>query len=506
MRHITIGIAASLVLGCASSEDAKVPTEVAVVVKGDQTVIDRLARVRASVHTIDALSTWKPLEQTEFVLAKKTPPAKGEVTVPISFGILQSKVDRFELVVEGFTSLDASATPAIERKMLVSFQPEKRVLVEVMLAEACYDLVKPCSDLTTTCRAESRTCGSVPESTYVDPTRETSPMDRPTEAGDAGIAACPPDHGCQADYPCVVTGPASYTCLGQMADWPMPIAGSKVPHQYDLTDPAVVVDEVTGLVWQRELPATYPGCTLANRTAGDWCTWDEAKNYCANLNLAGRKWRLPTKIELESLIDTSEPQHALVEPAFAPPRVNAFWTSSIADHFEFPGGVRKVQAWNVSFFFGNPGYTDPLTPGGARCVSNGVFKVRGTPKDRYQVDPQAETVTDRRTGLTWSRKPSPAELPTLADAQRYCTSLGADFRVPSMKEMLTLVDPTLPSPSIQSVFEPPPPAFAWAQVARLDGGVDEWILDLYGSAYSGDLLERTGLRSRLTRLYARCVR
>jgi hypothetical protein len=505
MRRITVGLAASLYFGCSSSEEAKAPAEVEVFVDGDQAVMDRLVRVRASVHALDALAMWQPLEQTEFVLAKQTPPAKGEVRAPFSFGISQGATERFELAVEGFTSLDPAAMPVIERKVLVTFRHGQRVRVDVMLDEACYELIKPCSGLMATCQPESRACGPAEEATYDDPSRESSPMGRrKDDEGKTETAACPADHGCPADYPCMVTAPDSYTCVGQMADWPMPIAGSKVPHQYDFTsDPRVVVDQATGLVWQRDLPQTFTGCTLANRTAGDLCTWDEAKNYCAGLDLAGRRWRLPTKIELESIIDTSQGPPTLVEPAFPPLRTIVFWTASIDPKFYSSQG-NVTKAWNVNFFMGNSGFADPLTPGAARCVSNGVFKVRGTPQDRYQVDMQAGTVTDRRTGLTWRRAPSGSVLATLADAERYCTNLGDGFRVPAQKEMLTLFDPTAASPSIHDVFVDPPNSFAWAVVARADGGVDEWYLDHYGSSYPKDRYDT--IRDRVDPPHVRCVR
>lgn len=57
---------------------------------------------------------------------------------------------------------------------------------------------------------------------------------------------------CPADYPCVQTAAPGYTCLGQFADWKMP--GPDTPASYDTGTDGIVIDKVSGLVWQRYLP------------------------------------------------------------------------------------------------------------------------------------------------------------------------------------------------------------------------------------------------------------
>lgn len=67
-----------------------------------------------------------------------------------------------------------------------------------------------------------------------------------------------------------------------------------------LNDEAVL-DKETGLVWARN----------ANLADGGK-TWEEAVQYCHNLNIGNRKgWRLPTVEELASLIDPSQSNPAL---------------------------------------------------------------------------------------------------------------------------------------------------------------------------------------------------
>jgi hypothetical protein len=45
------------------------------------------------------------------------------------------------------------------------------------------------------------------------------------------------------------------------------------------------------------------------------------------------------------------------------------------------------------------------------------------------------------TGLVWKQQASPQAM-TWADSQNYCSSQGSGFRLPTLKELDSLVDPT----------------------------------------------------------------
>jgi len=64
-------------------------------------------------------------------------------------------------------------------------------------------------------------------------------------------------------------------------------------------------------------------------------------------------------------------------------------------------------------------------------------------------------VTDAATLLNWQRDPDPG-LFTFTTAKVYCQNLGAGWRVPSIKELATLVDYSIasPGPMIDSVAFP----------------------------------------------------
>jgi hypothetical protein len=74
---------------------------------------------------------------------------------------------------------------------------------------------------------------------------------------------------------------------------PVPSARAAAPPGRYTVNTDTVVDTATGLTWQRALP-------------GGTRTLAEAKSYCADLSLAGigaGGWRLPRRLELESIVD-----------------------------------------------------------------------------------------------------------------------------------------------------------------------------------------------------------
>jgi hypothetical protein len=90
--------------------------------------------------------------------------------------------------------------------------------------------------------------------------------------------------------------------------------------------------------------------------------WADAKTYCANLTLGGSsEWRLPTRIELESIVDYSKFNPALNTTAFPSTPSEFFWSSS-------PGADRTSNAWVVHFNDGSSGSYDTPFTNRVRCV------------------------------------------------------------------------------------------------------------------------------------------
>jgi hypothetical protein len=110
-----------------------------------------------------------------------------------------------------------------------------------------------------------------------------------------------------------------------------------------------VADAVTGLIWQRVVPTT--AMTLA-----------DANTYCWNLTLAGSPdWRLPTLIEVESIVDYSTYNPSINAAAFPSTPAIMFWSSS-------PFALNASNAWVVDFYYGYTYSVGPADAYGVRCV------------------------------------------------------------------------------------------------------------------------------------------
>lgn len=256
------------------------------------------------------------------------------------------------------------------------------------------------------------------------------------------------------------------------AEWPMPDSAphSKFKSSYTVSTD-VITDDVTKLRWQRVLPDVYPGCTghyiFVDRDRGPstGCTWEEAQAYCARpelpQQLGGGTWRVPTKIELESLIDVS--RVLAVDPLFDAFPVERMWTSS-----PVPNPESVKLAWSVDFMEGVSFVTGRFKAGRVRCVSSSNDK--GGTAPNYQLN--GEVVRDTISQLEWQRTPDSAAR-TWQDALAYCAGLtlqGDGWRLPSLKELLTLVDSAQRMPAIQrKTFLFTQPDRYWTSSEYLDG-------------------------------------
>jgi hypothetical protein len=215
------------------------------------------------------------------------------------------------------------------------------------------------------------------------------------------------------------------------ATWPMPnppSTGLPNPQSYDVaTKEGVVVDNVTGLEWQAALEDTK-------------YTWEEAGSYCAALDLDGGGFRLPSRIELLSIVDYTEPGPVIDLKIFRDTPGELFWTAS-------PLVGDPSSAWSVNFGFATTIATTNMTTNTyrVRCVRSA-----DTAGDRYTME--NGTVLDARTKLRWQQKVE-ADPGTLAAAHDYCGALdlnGTGWRLPSVGELQTIVDEATSNPSVDT--------------------------------------------------------
>ncbi len=101
-------------------------------------------------------------------------------------------------------------------------------------------------------------------------------------------------------------------------------------HFIDLGD-GTVQDSKTRLLWQQEVVGG------GNRAA--------MLEYCSTLSLAGRGWRVPSVLELRSLVDETHTNPSIDARAFPLTPQEAFWSSTlVAGHPD--------RGWYVNFAFG----------------------------------------------------------------------------------------------------------------------------------------------------------
>lgn len=290
--------------------------------------------------------------------------------------------------------------------------------------------------------------------------------------GPGGCRLLPSEHPCRvanpcvADYPCVPASGMAYTCLGQRADYPMPDAPDHDVRTY------VVMDRVSGLTWQR----------YASRRGIQ--TWEDANSLCQGLAepfASGyRDWRLPTKIELESILSEvpsvggERPQLLQWDPLLSS-ESDVVWTRSpvaMKDPAAFGDlywGLIRTSGASVPFSASERGHVlcvrnDPGGPALNRTYRH---------EERYVAD--ATTVTDRPTGMIWHNAPDGISR-RFAEATTVCDQNG--FRLPTRKELLTLVDPTRSDPAIDlQTFPQVRPLSYWSRTQHKGVTEEWWVTD-----------------------------
>ena len=255
-----------------------------------------------------------------------------------------------------------------------------------------------------------------------------------------------------------------------------PLAGLPHPHDYDLGTPGVVIDRITGLMWQRRPPTTL-------------LPWTKAQQACADLSLAGHgDWRLPSRIELVSLLDTRRTQPSIDVEAFPGTPSDWFWTSSRA-------ADDPNQAWYVYFYFGYPKTDEVTNAFSVRCVR--TAQPRPASPTRYEV--QEQEVRDLATGLRWERAPASAPV-TFEAARGYCSRLRLGgheaWRVPTLGELLTLIDERASAPMVDRIaFPGTAPDEFWTSSTFANGSELAWYVRFdRGSGLYGRLVESFHVR------------
>lgn len=276
---------------------------------------------------------------------------------------------------------------------------------------------------------------------------------------------------------------------------------NKAGGMYDKTE--CVKDNTTGLTWE--------GKTVSGmRSKWLYYSYSQASAFVSDVNVSNLcgfdDWRLPTAMELESLVDYSV---ASGDPSVLSPALDRTW---------FPN-TQDSTFWSSSTSFNTPlvvGFSEGWTRGDSGN-SNYVRLVRGAKMTTSFVQSQdGQEVTDAKAGLIWRRCAEGATFDgntciggteasgtsyshelALARANSQAISTGLAWRLPNIKELTSLSSDLT---SYESNF-PGAPEWLWSSTPQAGYSHSAWAVQKYGAveASLGNRTIYTFFRVRLVR-------
>ena len=200
-----------------------------------------------------------------------------------------------------------------------------------------------------------------------------------------------------------------------------------------------ITDNVTGLMW-------------GQNQSESGMMWDDAKQYCEDLNLGGHNdWRLPTLKELWSIRNFS-----------------TGWPYVDATYFYFTGDGsqgRYQHTWSSNAYLVNTEDAAKNTvfatndwTGHIKCFEGAryVRPVRGQVYGENNFKKNEDnTITDVATGLMWAKDDSKMQL-SWEEALKYAETSSlegySDWRLPNVKELQSIVDYSGVFPAIDTTY------------------------------------------------------
>lgn len=108
------------------------------------------------------------------------------------------------------------------------------------------------------------------------------------------------------------------------------------------------------------------------------------------------------------------------------------------------------------------------------------------PKPSRFIDNGDGTVTDKETNLTWMKEDD-GKRRTWEDAKEYCEKVklpGKGWRLPTVKELISIVDYDKHGPCIDPVFIDTQTAYYWSSTPFAGDSGNAWIVNFsYGNVY-----------------------
>ncbi len=215
----------------------------------------------------------------------------------------------------------------------------------------------------------------------------------------------------------------------------------------------IVLDDNTKLMWERD-------------SSRIWMDAAESVEYCANLVLDGYDdWRLPFMKELQSIADIGEFRPAMDTDAFLnmPRMSSGIWALPISDHPD--------HVWHVGFPEGHVMGQHTASTKLVRCVrADGGAAYH----NMDYVDNKDGTVTEKVTNRMWQQTVDYTRRNWI-DSIRYCENLElaghSDWRLPNVRELVSLVNYNKTSPAIDEEYFPKTPYkyFFWSSSSDVPG-------------------------------------
>jgi hypothetical protein len=252
--------------------------------------------------------------------------------------------------------------------------------------------------------------------------------------------------------------------------------------QYKGTQPAyrnngdgTVTDLNTRLMWQQD--------------GGNYGTWQDARYTCTLLNTQGlgghNDWRIPGRRELVSIVNYGRLDPAINTKFFPATASSSYWSSTRVVFLP----LNPYYVWVVNFPSGAvlpaKGNVFSTTRHYVRCVRGNPLP-EGAGHGQF-INHGNGAITDTATGLVWERQgfPSGRFVPrgtwqrALADCERLTLAGYADWRLPNIRELESLVDLIGNShPAIDPVFNccGNPPLY-WSSTTWERSPLTAWIVD-----------------------------
>lgn len=270
---------------------------------------------------------------------------------------------------------------------------------------------------------------------------------------------------------------------------------------YDKTE--CVKDDITGLTWEGK---TASGV----HSKFTYYTYAQAAAFVADTNVSKlcgfEDWRLPTAVELQSLVDYGV---ASGDPAVLTPAIDRTWFPNTQDSYYLSSSAVFGTALVV-------GFSDGWTRGDSSTLFY-VRLVRGAKiTTSFVVSADGQEVTDTKAGLIWRRCAEGATFngstcigstetggtsyshePAFAQAKTQAIATGLAWRLPNIKELANLSADL----AGYTVAFPGAPEWLWSSTPQAGDPYSAWTVQRSGSvdASLGNRTVNTYIRMRLVR-------